>query len=239
VKDIQISLNLEIGSLSNLKGNAVIYWNVKNSNTDPKNNIKILAINFVISVFPLEDNLVTATFPPVAFKDRDEFMLYIKQANSDLVYAGEITFKRDIDYLKNLPDNEYYALNHIINEYLEFYREKMDNIVLNLSLKEKLYLLKKLVETSRNAMHRKKGFVQFPATKKRIRKIIVDLKKNFNPFDLESFNELIFTSGKMVDKIVELYLEKLIAIHYEDYEKAALLNSEIEKFQLKLSRKKI
>lgn len=238
MREIQISLNLEIGSLNNLKGNAVIYWNVKPTASEHNTQVKILAINFVISVFPLEDNLVTATFPPVGFKDRDEFMLYIKQANCDLVFAGDISIKSEIDFLKNLPDNEYHALNQIINEYLEFYREKMDNIVLNLSLKEKLYLLKKLVETYRHGMNRKKSFIQYPVTKKRIRKIIVDLKKHFNPFDLELFNETIFVSGKTADKLTELYLEKFIAVHYEDYERASLLNADIEKYQEKLSRSK-
>ena len=63
----------------------------------------------------------------------------------------------------------------------------------------------------------------------RIRKIIVDLKKNFNPFDLENFYELLQLKGIIADEAVELYLKKFIAIHYEDYETAQELTLEIEK----------
>jgi hypothetical protein len=233
--------NLEIGNLTNLKGNAVIYWAVKNQSAnkdeDLKGNspqLKILAINFVISVFPMDENLITATFPPIGFEEREEFMLYIKQSNSDLINAGELALKKELDYMKSLPDAEYYQLNKIINEYLEIYREKIDHIGLNISLKEKIFLLKRLIKQLRVEMNHKKSFIKVPINNGRMRKLIMDLKNYFNPFDIEKFNEIIYIKGKTADKILELYLEKFISIHYEDYEKASQLTAEIEKSEKKL-----
>lgn len=238
------SFQLEIGSLHNLKGNAVIYWNVNQNSFNEESDeesIHILAVNFVISIFPLDDNLVTATFPPVGFKDREEFMLYIRHSQCDLIFAGELSLNKDADYQRNLPDEQYYILNRILNSYLEFYRENMDGLILSMSLKEQLYLLKKLIINFRAALNNKENKekrVQIPVNFNRIRKLIINLKQHFSPFDVENFQELITIPGKQINKTVELYLEKFISIHYEDYEKASTLTQQIEKARLKMENKK-
>jgi hypothetical protein len=107
-----------------------------------------------------------------------------------------------------------------------------------MSLKEKLYLLKKLIHNFRKSLSKDKQIVQIPVNMKRIRKIILDLKKHFNPFELENLNQAIVIPGTTADKIIDLYLEKLIAIHYEDYEKAAQLSTKIETYQQKLENQK-
>jgi len=227
LKETKAQLQLEIGNIQNLKGNAVIYWIVSDSERKLNPPMKILAVNFAISIFPLDDNLVTATFPPVGFEERDEFMLYIRQSQCDLIYAGEFSIKKNMEDLKSLPDSEYYLLNQLLDAYLNHFREKMDHLVLNLSLKEKLFFLKKLVSHFRENLRGKKSKTVIQP--ERIRKIIVDLKKNFNPFDLENFYELLQLKGIIADEAVELYLKKFIAIHYEDYETAQELTLEIEK----------
>ncbi len=238
MEEKETNLSLEIGNLNDLAGNAVVYWNVSPSdNNKNKDIINILAVNFVISVFPFDDNLVTATFPPVGFEDREEFMLYIKQSQCDLIYAGEISLDNDIEDFKNLPDKEYYVLNRILNEYMEFYREKVDNVISNLSLKEKIYLLKKLITNFRNVLKTKNRNIKIPINMNRIRRLILDLKKHFNPFDLENFNSIVPIKGETADILVNLYFEKFISIYYEDYEKASQVTSEIEKYQQKLDAK--
>lgn len=230
------SFNLEIGDFKELKGNAVIYWTVKNASES--DSIQLLAINFVISVFPLDDNLVTATFPPIGFQDRNEFMLYVRQSRCDLIYAGEMKMKKEKDYLENLPDEEYYQLNKILNDYLDLYRDKMDNLPLNISLKEKIYLLKKMVKHYRNSLSQRNKNIHTPVNISRIRNIILSLKHSFNPFDLENFYELISQNGETVDKLLDLYSEKFIAIHYEDYETAGKLTEDIEIYSEKIKHSK-
>lgn len=232
------SFNIEIGDITNLSGNAVIYWKVENTETNTNPPIEILAINFVISVFLLDDNLVTATFPPVAFHDRDEFMLYVKQAHADLIYAGEITLKKDIDYLKTLPDKEYYTLNRLIDKYLEYYRTKIDMPILNLSLKEKIYLLKKLTESARKKINQQKNFIKIPINKGRIQKLAENLKNYFPATDIDHFLNLYPLHGKTIDTILSLYIDKFIAIYYEDYEKAKDITKEIAFFEKKIMQTK-
>lgn len=242
MKNINRNFALEIGDIKDLKGNAVVYWNVKqktaeeNAPEKAKPVINLLAVNFVISVFPFDDNLVTATFPPVGFEDREEFMLYIKQSKCDLIYAGDIAFNKDLEDFKNLPDEEYFVLNKNLEEYMERYRERLDNIVIGLSLKEKIYLLKKMVISFRNAMKSKSKTIKIPVNINRIRKLITDMKQYYNPFDLENFNSVIPMKGKSADKMVQLYFQKFISIFYEDYESASEINTEIEKLQEKMNR---
>ena len=138
MKELQNQFQLEIGNFQNLKGNAVVYWTVSDPEKKLNPPIQILAVNFAISIFPLDYNLVTATFPPVAFENREEFMLYIRHAQCDLIYAGEFSIKKEMENLKNLPDKEYYLLNSILDSYLTLFREKLDHLILSLSLKENL-----------------------------------------------------------------------------------------------------
>lgn len=234
MKELQNQFQLEIGSFQNLKGNAVVYWTVSDPEKKLNPPIQILAVNFAISIFPLDYNLVTATFPPVAFENREEFMLYIRHAQCDLISAGEFSIKKEMNNLKNLPDKEYYLLNSILDSYLTLFREKLDHLILSLSLKEKIFFLKKLVSNFRENLKIKEGNKKNEMNAKRIRKIVVDLKKHFNPFELEDFYETLLMKGKTAETLTHLYLKKMIAIHYEDYEEAQSLTSQIKKTQDKI-----
>ena len=232
---MQVKFNLEIGNTSQLSGNAVIYWEIINKENKINPSINFIAVNFVVSVFMLDDNLITATFPPVGFQDREEFMLYIRQSRCDLIYAGEITLKNDADYLKNLPDNEYFTLNKIIDHYLALYREKIETVVLNLSLKEKIYMLKKMLINIRKDMSSRSKKIKIPVNRGKLMKLLNDMKNYFNPLDVEIIMELLPIKGKTAERAVFLYVDKFISIFYENYEETQKITDEIEKIQKKLS----
>jgi hypothetical protein len=241
------SFQLEIGSLDNLKGNAVVYWN--NSSSSQEN---ILAINFCVSVFPFDDNLVVSTFPLTVFSLREEFMLYIVQSQCDLITMGE-SFLDLADDFYTLNKEQYQNLNRTIEIYLEFYRNNLIEKSYTLNIEGRFTLLLKLVEQFFQNMNKEKkapllyersenkDLIKDPnfnssyllSLKKRILKFINKLFENslISYNDGEMLIHLIESLKKgeiQKEELIRLYLKKFQALVREEYEILGKINKEIE-----------
>lgn len=228
-------MELVKGDSNNLMGNAVVYWDVEGVNAIAPNS-KIIASNFIISALPLEDKLFTATFPPVTFKDYDEFMSKLINVNCDIIYAGKVRFPAKEKDFKNFIKKETVKLNKIIEEYTEKYKVKFDFNPDKLSEKEKIYLLEDLSKEIRNAV--KKGkYINGNTDSKpsKILKLVRNIKKDYTKYDVDNFINILYLQGEEIDDLAKLYTKKFLAIYYEDYENAKSLAEEISIIESKIS----
>ncbi len=221
-------MELVRGNSENLIGNAVVYWDVEGENYLNPGSL-IIASNFVISAIPLEDKLFTATFPPISFRDYDDFITHLVSVHCDIIYGGKVKFPpREIDF-KRFLKQETSKYNKIIEEYTDKYKLKFDFDPGRLSEKEQLYLLEDLSKKIRISVSKGKyinGDSDSNPTK--VLKIIKNLKNKYDKYDIDNFINFLYQPGKDMDNLTILYTKKFLAIYYEDYENAKNLSDRIK-----------
>lgn len=220
-------MELVRGNSENLSGNAVIYWEVEGENIFSPNS-KIIAENFVISAIQLDEKLFTATFPPIFFKDYDELITRLVNINCDIIYGGKMKFPTNNKELEKYIKKEIFQVNKIIESYTEKYKIKFNFNPINLSEKEKIYLLNNLSKKIRNAINKGKYIDGSTDSKpSKMLKLIKNLKHDYKKYDIDSFINILYIPGKNNDKLTNLYTKKFLAIYYEDYENAKALSEKI------------
>jgi hypothetical protein len=224
-------MELERGNSENLVGNAVVYWDVEGENyLNPGS--RIIASNFVISAIPLEDKLFTATFPPISFKNHDDFMAHLVNVHCDIIYGGKLKFPPKESDFKKFLKHETVKYNKIIEEYTDKYKLKFDFDPSRLSEKEQLYLLEDLSKKIRISVAEGKyidGDIDSNPTK--VLKIIKNLKNKFDKYDIDNFINFLYQPGEDIDNLTNLYTKKFLAIYYEDYENAKDLSEQIKNIE--------
>jgi ribosomal protein S17E len=228
-------MELVKGDSENLMGNAVVYWDVEGKNAFAPDS-KIIGTNFVISALPLEDKLFTATFPPITFKNYEEFISRLINVNCDIIYAGKVRFPPKEKDFKNFIKKETLKFNKIIEEYTEKYKVKFDFNPSKLSEKEKIYLLENLSKKIRNAVKDGKYINGNTDSKpSKLLKLIRNIKKDYTKYDVDNFINILYLPGDEIDNLTELYTKKFLAIYYEDYENAKSIAEEISIIESKIS----
>lgn len=229
-------MELVRGNSENLTGNAVVYWDVEGDNLISPNS-KIITINFVISAVPLEDKFFTATFPPIMFKDYDDFMAKMVNVSCDIIHGGGVTFPRSDRDFRRFVKGESIKFNKIMEEYTEKYKLKFNFNPSQLSEKEQLYLLDDLSRKIRISLGEgryEEGDTDSKPTK--LMKLVRNIKNKYKKYDIDNLINILYTPGDRLDSLTELYTKKFLAIYYEDYENAENLTKEIEKLEEELEK---
>ncbi len=223
---------LRRGVLEDLCGNAVVYWDVIGENIISPNS-SIFAINFTVSSIPLDNKLLTATFPPIPFLDYNELADKLANVHCDIIYGGELQFPIEQDAFNQFYKSEFAKFNKVIEKYVDLYKEKFNFRVTKLTEHEKLNLLKDLSKKVRIGFsNRKKENKLFS---KRILKIINNLK-NQSKYDVAKFRSVLFKPGLVEDELVQLYTSQFLAIYHENYEHAGVLKQKITQLESNLSQ---
>ncbi len=218
---------LRRGELNNLTGNAIVYWEVIGENNIAPG-FKVFAINFTVSSLPLDNKLLTATFPPIPFKDLNELTHKLTNVYCDIIYGGELNFPVDQETFSQFYKNEFAKFNKIIEEYVEIYKEKFNFTITQLSEKEKLKLLKDL--TDRIRIDIREGGKSKKLFTNRINQLMNNLR-NDEKYEVNRLKDVLFLPGDVADQLVNLYTSKFLAIHDENYEIAIHLKQEITKLE--------
>ncbi len=228
-----MALKLLQGDIENLTGNCVVYWKIDGENLFSPG-AKIIAANFTISALPLEDKLLTATFPPIAFEDED--VLFEKTANikCDIIEAGTITFpKKDVEF-RRFYKQQFYKYNKIIQEYSEKFKDKFDFKPEFFGEKESLYTLRKMLRKLRKSLS-EKAEIEITSKNYKVKKLIENIKQKYEKYDVQNVYKIIYQPGKMIDELTELYVNKFLSIYEEDYEKADELTQKIVELEQRIS----
>ena len=215
---------LKRGNLENLSGNAVVYWEVEGRNTLIPG-FKVFAINFVISSLNLDDKLLTAIFPLTPFKDIDQLFTHLNNRECDIVYGGRLNIPEVRKDFKDFYRGEIQKYNELVEEYVGFYKNKVK--IGKFSEIEKLYLLKNLIKKLHTL---KEDYDEDQEINTRVNQIIDQLDKNAK-YDVKQFRYLMKRSEMVSNQrndVLNLYVDKFLAIYYEDYEKANRLKKKIK-----------
>ena len=221
------------GEMDNLSGNCVVYWKVKGENVFAPGN-KIIAANFTISALPLEDKLLTATFPPISFFDFDEMNEKIVNSNCDIIEGGIIEFPEKEAEFKRFYKQQFYKYNKIIQEYSDQFKEKFDFKPESLGEKESIYMLRKMLRKVRDNLNSERE-PDVDTKSHRIKKLMDDIQARYAKYDVHKISQILYRPGEEIDMLTELYINKFLSIYDEDYEKAVEFTREIEELEKKIS----
>lgn len=222
-------MTIRRGKITNLTGNVIIYWDIIRNEKDRKDaNYKVLAINFIVSAIPIEDKILTTSFPPIPFRDFDEILEKIQNTNCDIIHGGKMEFPKNNQNLENFYKNQFNHYNKIIEFYISLYKEKFNFSINKLSEEDRISLLSDLVKKSRQEKKISKSKKMIFTSK--IQRIISSLKKS-DKYDFGFFLSILFEKGKKVDTLLDLYIQKYVAIFYERYEEAQKLKNKINKLK--------
>lgn len=224
---------LRRGDLTNLCGNAVVYWDIIGENVIAPG-FNIFAINFTVSSLPIDNKLLTATFPPIPFNDFDELVKKLEDVQCDIIYGGELKFPKEQKALNKFYKNEFAKYNKVIEEYVDIYKEKFSFSFNRMTEQDKLKLLENLSEQVRTEIKNDEEIEAEADNKQvltdRLLKLIEHLQVN-SKYDISNFKEVIFLPGEIGDRLSHLYTKKFLAIYHEDYENANLLKNKISKLE--------
>ncbi len=223
---------LRRGFLEDLCGNAVVYWDVIGENIISPNS-GIFAINFTVSSIPLDNKLLTATFPPIPFIDYNELLDKLSNVQCDIIYGGELEFPVEQDAFNQFYKSEFAKFNKVIEKYVDVYKEKFNFHVTRLSEQEKLNLLRDLSKKIRIGFSDDKK--ENKLFSKRVIKIINNLKDH-SKYDVVKFRSILFKPGIIEDELVQLYTNQFLAIYHENYERAGVLKQKISQLEHDLSQ---
>ena len=218
---------LRRGKVDNLTGNAVVYWDIVGEN-EIAPGYTIFAVNFTVSPLPLDNKLLTATFPPIPYRDFDELFEKLSLVTCDIIYGGELMFPSDQEAITQFYKSEFAKYNKVIEEYVDLYKERFNLSVNNLTEIERLDLLKEMskkvrIEIREGAESKKMG------GKKKIIELIKTLESS--KYDVKQFQKVLFIPGDVADQLVSLYTKKFFAIYNEKYEDASQIKDEITKLE--------
>jgi len=228
-----LAFKLIQGDYENLSGNCVVYWTVDGENLFSPGS-KIIATNFTVSALPLEDKLLTATFPPIAFDDFETLIEKLIHINCDVIDGGSIKFPDDDLDFKRFYKQQFIKYNRIIQDYTSKYKEKFDFKPELFTEKELLYMLKRMIRKVRREISDGQN-ADYLTKSYRFKKLVQNLESNFRKYDIEDISKILYLPGEKIDTLTDLYMDKYISIYYEDYEKANELNRQILQLKNNLS----
>ncbi len=226
---------MENGDIENPTGNAVIYWRIKGNNKMFKNS-EIIASNFVISPLQFKNETLMVNFPPVLIESYAKLMAIVETNNIDLIKGGELFIDDNIQNFSKFYKKHIEKYNGIIQQYLIAYKEKNEKHAVTMSLPKLINQAGELMETVRRLVKNEERKGEISGKISELREIQQHLNSEMKGFDLNNIIHVIDKPDMTVDRLVNLYKQKFLAIFLEDYEKADSLKREIIKLEQSLSR---
>ncbi len=215
------------GDKDELSGNAVVYWDVEGENfLNPGH--EIIAVNFTISVLPVDDKFLTATFPPVTLTTYNDLIESLSKVKCDIIYAGKVTIPEEDAELNKFYKKEFVKFNRLVEEYTKKFKEQISININTLPEKEQLHLLIDMSQKIRSDLEQEKINTK---DKDMMLKIINLLEEKYSKYDLNKFSKYIFKPGEKLNELINLYTKKYLAIYHEEYENAGNLKEKIKKIE--------
>ncbi len=229
-------MKIEYGDINNPTGNAIIFWRIKGDNKLFKDS-KILASNFVVSVLQLKNETLVVNFPPVLIESYENLYKIAEANNIDLIRGDDIIIPKDTTNFNTFYKKQISKYNSIIQEYLLAYKEK--NIPIETdkekSLPQLINLAGETMESVRKLVKIKGRGDIIQVKIKMLEEIQENLNREMRGFDLTNIIHIIDNPDTMIDRLVDLYKKKFLAIFLENYEQADILKKEITKIENNLS----
>ncbi len=222
------------GNIDNLTGNCVVFWKINGDNVFSPGS-KIIAANFTISALPLDDKLLTATFPPIAFEDEDTLFEKTSNISCDIVEAGNMEFPKKESEFRRFYKKQFYKYNKIIQEYSEKFKDKFEFKPEMFTEKQSLYTLRKTLRKLRKTVA-ETAEIEVTSKNYKVKKLIDNIKK-YDKYDVQNIYKIMYQPGKIIDELTELYVSKYLSIYEEDYEKADELTQKILELEKRISSK--
>ncbi len=221
---------IERGDINKPSGNAIIYWRIR-GNTDLLNNAEIMAANFVISSLHFKNELLMVNFPPVIIESYEKLIEIAETNGIDLIKGEDLYIPEGIDDFTTFYKNQIKKYNGILQEYLIAYREKNLGGVATLSIPQLIGQAGELMENVRDLVRgrAKRGVIARKIA--RLREVQRYLNRAMKGFDLAGIIRIIDRPDPAVDRLVDLYKQKWLAIFLENYERAEELKKEIMKLE--------
>lgn len=225
---------MERGDINNPTGNAIIYWRIKRNNKLSKK-AEIIAANFVISPLPFNDETLMVNFPPVFIENYEKLLRIAEINNIDIIKGDDIDIPEDINDFNKFYKKQIEKYNGVIQKYLRSYKEKnsLDNDVR--SLPQLINLAGEIMVSVRRLVKRRVKGNLIKNKIERLKRIQGFLNMEMKGFDLDNLIHIIDNPDGKVDRLVDLYKEKFLAIFLENYERADLLKKEILRIETSLS----
>jgi hypothetical protein len=227
-------MKLIYGDIKNPTGNAIIFWGLKKKSKLFKN-AKILASNFVISALQLKNETLVVNFPPVLIERYEDLIKIAKTNKIDLIKGEGIELPEDINNFNEFYRSQIDKYNDIITEYLIAFKEKNQPSRETKSLPQLINIVGETMESVRRLVKDKGNHDTIQVKIKMLEDIQEDLDKEMKGFDLHNIIHLIDRPDAVVDRLVDLYKKKFLAIFLENYEQADILKREINKIKRSLS----
>jgi len=228
-------MEMEHGDIENPTGNAVIYWRIKGNNKLFKN-AEVIASNFVISPLQFKNETLMVNFPPVLIESYAKLMAIVEANNIDLIKGGELYIEDNIQNFSKFYKKHIEKYNGIIQQYLIAYKEKNEKHAVTMSLPKLINQAGELMETVRRLVKNEEKREEISSKIAELREIQQHLNSEMKGFDLNNIIHVIDKPDMTVDRLVNLYKQKFLAIFLEDYEKADSLKREIIKLEQSLFR---
>jgi len=221
---------IEQGNIHSPSGNAIIYWRIK-GNKKVFNNAEIIASNFVISPLQFRNETLMVNFPPVLIESYEKLIEIAETNDIDVLKGGDIFVPEDMDDFIKFYKSQIERHNSIIQEYLLAYQEKNSNSIATMSLPQLINRTGELMEGVRKLVKdkNKKGLIEDRINK--LKGIQKYLNSQMKGFDLAGIIRIIDKPDDAIDRLVDLYKQKFLAIFLEDYERADYLKKEIIKIK--------
>jgi len=224
---------MEKGNINNPTGNAIIYWKIKGNNKLFKGT-EIIASNFIISPLLYNSETLMINLPPVLIENYDKLLKIAERNNIDLIKGDDIIIPDNPLDFTSFYKKHIKKYNTIIQEYLIAYKEKNILDSNNMTLPQLINTAGELMESVRNLVKNKDKGDLINRKLEKLKDIEEYLNKEMKGFDLNRIIHIIKNPDVAIDKLVDLYKRKFLAIFLEDYEEAYILKKEINKIEEKL-----
>jgi len=228
-------MKIEHGDIENPTGNAVIYWRIKGNNKMFKN-AEIIASNFVISPLQFKNETLMVNFPPVLIESYAKLMAIVEANNIDLIKGGELFIEDNIQNFSKFYKKHIEKYNGIVQKYLVAYKEKNEKQAVTMSLPKLINQAGELMEAVRRLVKNEEKREEISSKIAELREIQQHLNSEMRGFDLNNIIHVIDKPDMTVDRLVNLYKQKFLAIFLEDYERADSLKKEIIELEQGLHR---
>ena len=220
---------LEKGNIEQPTGNLILYCDVIGENPLDLDS-KIIASNVFVSFLNHDNNLPAITFPPVPFKNGDEFERFLTMQKSfDLMRLQDFQFPPDAEKAQEYVNQRLQEVNDLVKQYVEHCASYLKAYVEKVPLKpsEKSDVIDQLNYLEKLSNRLRKNFDESLFSN------LTDFWRNFvdrNPqYPLHNLLQHIQGQGPSADKLVNLFFAQSRAIYYEQYEEADQLQSEISR----------
>lgn len=226
-------MKFEVGNPEEPTGNLVLYTNVLGQNPiEP--GARIIAAHIVVSLIASPENIPAVTFPPLAFKEKDDLMAHLELIPAyDLYRMPDFQLPQEPDAAGDYINKRLDKVNDYVKEYVDICSTFMaeagskprvrppapDNIPEALDYMEKL---------SRKVLNTFKYGQSDNELLKKFEEYISEFENSHPEYPIYRLNRLVTNPTREAEKLLHLNFEQYRAILFENYEKAEQIHRDIQ-----------